>query len=340
MENISVFDSALWAISDNLKKVLMNLDENIKNETYEIRLRCNRPVMLFGKNKSLYLSVDSTVSEKLSDNVYLFSLMELTDTFNRLCGYSIHTYQKDINNGFITMRNGHRVGICGTAVCNSSGEIISIKNVTSLNIRIARFNIGCSDYIVNELINKSDRSLIIAGPPSSGKTTILKDISHSLSVGRISNIKKVVLIDERHELADDENYTANCDVLLSYPKDKAILNALRTLSPEYIISDEVGGNNDIDSIIQCVNTGVNFILSVHSYNLSDFLNRPQSQALLETGCFKNVVFLKGNEPCEIENIYDAEEMLYEVYRRRSGFPCNDILGLQDLTILPEKDSSA
>lgn len=336
----SVFDSALWAISASLKNKLYNLDDAIKKETYEIRLRCNRPVMLYGKYKSMFLEKNSTVSAKPGENTCICSFQEITDTFNRICGYSIHTHQQDINNGFVTVKGGHRVGICGTAVCNGQGEIVSIKDITSLNIRIARNISGCSDEIVKRLLYDGDKSIIIAGAPSSGKTTLLKDLAASLSQGRNTAVKKVALIDERQELTncfDD----CNADVLRSYPKDAAIMCAIRTLSPEYIICDEVGNKADIDAVVQGVNTGVNFVVTVHSFDVEDFLQRPQTQSLLETKCFKKVVFLNSSQtPCSVRNTYDAEELLYEVYRRRVGVADDDLYRLSDFSLLQKQNSSA
>lgn len=332
----NIFDTALWAVSPKLKKILFELSEKVKSDTYEIRLRADRPVMLYGKYGSMFFCRDASLTKHSDDNIYICSNAELNDTFNRLCGYSIHTYQQDINNGFVTVKGGHRVGICGTAVCNGYGDIVSIKDVTSLNIRIARNIKGCSDVVVKSLLSESDKSVIIAGAPSSGKTTLLKDLAENLSSGRQLDLKKVSVIDERCELSANA-YEYNADLLCSYPKDKAIMCALRTLSPEYIICDEIGSNKDIDSIIQGVNSGVNFIVSVHSFDIEDFLRRPQTQALLETRCFKNVVLLNSaNEPCRIKEIYDAEELLYEVYRRRAGVFDNDLYRLSDIAVLQKE----
>ena len=339
-KDTSVFDSALWAVSASLKNKLYNLDDAVKKNTYEIRLRGNRPVMLYGKYNSVFLEKNSETSEKLSDNTCFCSMQEIADTFNRICGYSIHTYQQDINNGFVTVKGGHRVGICGTAVCNGQGEIVSIKDITSLNIRIARNIYGSSDEVVNRLLLYGDKSIIIAGAPSSGKTTLLKDLAQSLSTGRRCAVKKVALIDERQELTAGY-IDANADVLRSYPKDKAIMSALRTLSPEYIICDEIGSGKDIDAVVQGVNTGVNFVVTVHSFDVEDFLKRPQTQALLETKCFENIVFLNSSQtPCSVRNIYDAKELLYEVYRRRVGSADDDLYRVSDLSFLQKQNSTA
>ncbi len=329
----NVFNKAVWPISLNLKRKLLNCDELIKNDTYEIRLRANRPVILFGAKGSLFFSSDSTVSNTLRNNTYICSGEELTETFNRMCGYSIHAHQTSINNGFVTMRGGHRAGIAGTAVLDSKGEIINIRDISSLNIRIARESDGCSSQLVKTFFKDKARSLIIAGPPSSGKTTMLKDLAKKLSSADGCKCFKLAIIDEREELAAVEgaipnnNVGLNCDILNSYPKEKAVLTAVRTLSPEIIVCDEIGSDSEVNAIKHAVNTGVRFVVSIHASDFDELVSRPQVESLLRTYSFDNVVMLAGDgQPCKIKEIYEVGDLLDEINRRRSGIYGNDLVG--------------
>lgn len=327
------FDNALWPISGRLKGVLSAVDGTIKSSTYEIRLRANRPVVLYGAYASVFLGKNAQIEKSASESTYICSVQELTETFNRLCGYSIHTHQFSINNGFVTMKGGHRVGIAGTAVCNSDGEIVNIRDVSSLNIRISRQQTGCSNEIFGKLFSVGSKSVIIAGPPSSGKTTVIRDLARKLSSGEGCEMRKVVVIDEREEIASCESAIPcndiglNCDVLNSYPKDLAILTAIKTLSPEIIVCDEIATASEVNAIRHAVNTGVRFVVTIHASDFDELVSRPQIESLLDTYSFDDVVVLAGGgQPCTVKNIYDSRELRDEIYRRRSGLSGYDGFG--------------
>ncbi|MCM1364058.1 MAG: stage III sporulation protein AA [Faecalibacterium sp.] len=331
-ENQNNFDAAISMISPNIRQLLMNLDERTKKRTYEIRLRANRPVILFGSYSSAFFNDDSTVSMVIKNNTVILTQQELTDTFKRICGYSVHTHQSSIANGYVTMKGGHRVGIAGTAVCDSSGNISSVRDISSVNIRIAREVKNCADELMQRFFKNEANSLIIAGPPSSGKTTMLRDLIRKLSSGITGKCYKISVIDEREEIAavsggiPCRDIGFNCDVLNSYPKQAAIMTALKTLSPQIIACDEIGTLDEVEAIRLGVNTGVRFIVTVHASNFSELVSRPQIERLLETYSFDKIVMLGSGKPGKIEQIYDAGELRDEIYRRRCGIYSDDSLG--------------
>lgn len=315
------FQSALSIIRGQLKTKLINLPEEIKNNTAEIRLRTGKPVMLFGKGGSVYLSSGQGVSQN-KEGAFICYSEDMNDIFSRLCSFSVHSHLQSIVGGFITIQGGHRVGICGTAVTDGSGNIISVRDISSLNIRIAREKIGCSKAIYNTLFHSSLQSIIIAGPPMSGKTTVLRDLVKSLSDGTPS--RKVCVIDERQEIAAmnagfcQRDVGVNTDVFDLYPKEKAVVSALRTMSPEIIAMDELCSERETEAIGLAVNSGVRFIVTVHASDYAEILSRPLLHRLLRTYSFEKLVLLKKDRPGEVEGIYDTKELLDEIIRRNIG----------------------
>ncbi|MCM1164670.1 MAG: hypothetical protein NC299_00895 [Lachnospiraceae bacterium] len=231
----------------------------------EIRLRAGRPAVCVN-----ILGDMRVCSEP-------FSAGELADCFAEICRYSVHSFQEDIARGFVTLDGGHRVGICGTAVTNG-GRIEMFKDISGLNIRIAHEIKGCADEIFSRFFSGGLRSVLIAGKPLCGKTTVLRDLAR-----RLGERHRVTLIDSRNELSASYHGTPtldiglNTDALCGCPKSEGIMLALRTLSPEVVICDEIG--NDGSAVEQALFCGVKIIASAHAASLDELNRRPQTRGI-------------------------------------------------------------
>lgn len=309
------YEYILSYISPRIQNYLRELNEKVIENIQEIRIRSGRPVVIVSTSGSSFLTDRGKTSYILSSNCIVATENEIIDTVNKMCGYSMHSHYEDLLNGYITLPNGSRVGICGTAVYEK--EIVKgIDNINSINIRIPRNVYGVSEEIFENLFSKKLSNLIIAGPPSSGKTTMLRDIAYQLSSGRLGKYHKICVIDERKEIfsskADLSVLGPNSDVLSGFPKGRGISMAVRTMSPEFIICDEIGGADEVNSILDGVNCGVVFILSIHASTLSELRNKKIFRALIEKGGFENVAMLTASDcPCRIKRIYSSGELFDE-----------------------------
>jgi len=309
------FTFTISYISPRIKMYLNKLNENIIYKIQEIRLRNNRPIVIVTPEGSSFLTTSGKTSYINSSNCVITTQNEIDDTFNKMCGYSVHSHYEDIMNGYITLPNGARVGVCGTAVYENE-KVKTVRDINCLNIRIPRNIIGSSEQLFETIFKNNIENILIVGPPSSGKTTILRDIAYQLSSGKIGKFFKVSIIDERKELFPDNKWISdfcpNVDVLSGFPKGKGIMMAVRSLSPEVIICDEIGGSDEINKVIEGMNTGVIFILSVHARNIDDLKRKKEIMHLIERGGFDKIVFLDSSKnPGKINSICDIQEVFNE-----------------------------
>jgi stage III sporulation protein AA len=183
---------------------LRNIQGNKLSMLEEIRLRAQNAVMLSTGYGQVFLGSDGTFV-KNSEEALTISADDINKTLEMMCEFSVYAFGEDIKNGFITLKGGHRVGISGRAVTDS-GNIKTLKDISSLNIRISKEVLGCANKVIRYIIkdSKSIYNTLIISPPKCGKTTILRDITRLLSDGSREmdfESKKVSLIDERSEIA-------------------------------------------------------------------------------------------------------------------------------------------
>ena len=294
----AAFDSASEILCDEIREAVSAIPDNYKKSVQEIRLRSGKPIALTDGTSTLFIDSRGRILFSEGENALVVSQRNIFDTFKRLCGYSVYSYQNQIKNGFITIRGGHRVGLCGTAVI-SEGSISAVNDISSLNIRISRQIFGVSDEIIKSCCPLKG-GIIIIGAPSSGKTTILRDLAYRLSLGIECKRMRTSVIDERGELSgtfhgSSYNDLGLCDVLNGYPKGEGIIHAVRSLSPQVIICDEIGSDEDCRMAVQGFNSGAYIIASVHAFDFEEFLLRPVSKILLASKAFRYAAVLGSSD---------------------------------------------
>ena len=315
------FLEVISQLSDKLYLYLNQIDQLFKSQINEIRLRVNQPIILHSSDTFFFLSNSGRVS-KTPSNLKIISQKDITDSIGKMCEYSLYSYQEQIKNGYITLKGGHRVGISGTGIISENGTISNIRDISSMNIRIARQIKGTANTLFKK-VGENFTGILIIGPPNSGKTTILRDIARSCSIGKFFPLKKVCVIDQRNELS------ATCcgapgfdlgfsDILSSYPKDEGIMHCIKGLSPDIIVCDEIGSLADIAAIKQGVNSGVKIIASMHAFSIEELLKKNAAQELLKTGAFDKIVLLGNNQTLgEILGIFKVGDLIDKTYRNVS-----------------------
>lgn len=284
-------------ISSEVKKFIK--DGNIQ----EIRIKVGKPIILILSNEEKILDC-TTTSE------------EVKGILIKISNYSLYAYEEEIKQGYITIKGGHRVGIAGECVI-SNGEIKTIKNISSLNIRISKAVNGASNKIM-PIITGGNRiyNTLIVSPPKCGKTTILRDIAKNISNGMYSvglKGKKVVIIDERSEIAACYNGVPQMDVgirtdvLDNCLKNTGMIMAIRSLSPDVLICDEIGTLGEVEALNMAFNSGVNIVVTVHGFDIEDISGRKVFKELIEESIIERVVILSSRKGAgTIERVYKIE----------------------------------
>lgn len=306
----SRYAQAIGCLSSPLYKRLVQLAGSLSCTAQEIRLRVNRPLAIVCPEITYYVTkTGGLTSSQIAGSMLIVSRADIADTFHNICNYSVYTRQNEIINGFVTMNGGHRAGISGTAVI-SDGKITNIRDISSINIRIAREHRGCAK-VLSEKLGHLCGGLLVCGAPCSGKTTVLRDFARILST---ENSKNVSLIDERGELAGTssglfQNDIGFCDVYDGYRKSEGMMQALRTMAPDIIVCDEIGSDADVSAIEHAVNCGVTVIATVHAANPSELKRKQNILRLLAESAFTKIVFLSNKtHPGEIVQIMNAGEI--------------------------------
>ncbi len=240
---------------------------------------------------------------------------DIAEMLNKIYRGAAYQYENQMGNGYIPLPGGHRVGLCGTYVVDASGAV-RIRDLSSLNFRICREICGIAEDLFPKLLcNGKFCSTLIVSEPCGGKTTLLTDLVRVLS----KEGYRSAVIDERGEIGASfqgmvqKDLGALADVLDGYPKPYGMMIALRTLSPQVLVCDEIGTEEETERMLEAMNAGVPILVTAHAKNEEELFNRPQIKRLTDAGAISKIVLMKGAKaPGKIRkvmtvNYYDDEE---------------------------------
>lgn len=240
----------------------------------EIRLRVNRPIEVL-TSKYYYLNKEGLTTQSKDAIVCLSS--DLSDAVFNACNHSVFSHNEEIKQGFLTIETGMRLGLAGEIVVDN-GEVSTIKNISSINLRFAKEVKNCSLNALRFLCDDDKFcSTLVISPPNCGKTTFIRDLSYQLSTRQIE--KNILIIDERNEISasingiPSLNIGENVDVYVGCSKQFGIINGIRTMSPDLIIVDEIITNEDFEALKFAFGSGVKIIATVHSLDYNSVLSK-------------------------------------------------------------------
>ncbi len=215
---------------------------------------------------------------------------EMDGILNALCGGSMYAHQETLRQGYVAVRGGIRVGVCGRMRMDG-GRVLGIGEVSSLVFRFPRFVAVPTDAVCRLLrVVHPGRGVLIYSPPGVGKTTMLRALIRALSSP--PQALRLSVIDTREELsACGTEIESGADFLTGYPRAAGIGIATRTLNPQLILCDEIGEVDEAEAICAACNAGVPLVATAHGADTVSLLRRRGLRMMHESGVFGSYVGL-------------------------------------------------
>ncbi|MCD8180330.1 MAG: Flp pilus assembly complex ATPase component TadA [Firmicutes bacterium] len=271
----------------------------------EIHMRLGKPLCIHYADGCFYVNHKGNLTA-LPASAVRVTREHIDEALEIATSASVYSVKEEIKNGFLTIAGGHRIGITGTAVIKED-KVSFIKDISALNYRLAGEVIGAADEVMPMILDGGGiRNTLIISPPGAGKTTMLRDIARQLSYKSY----KVSVVDERREVAAlCEGRSAfdlgfSTDVLEGADKAEGMLMVLRSMSPDVIVTDEIGKQEDIDAVEKITNSGAAVIATIHGRNVEMIKRRDDLRRML---MFFNLVITLGKRG----GIGTVEEALLE-----------------------------
>lgn len=317
--NCAPWEGILPVLPPVLSEIILNLPGEVQEKLEEVRLRHGRPLIIGLAGEDCLVDRKGNLTKNCTQ-AYFVTGDDIQRVTQLVSGCSLYAFEEEIKNGFITLPGGHRVGLTGKTVLEK-GRVKTLKYISGLNIRIARAvnNIAAPvlPYLLDYKLLNIYHTLIFS-PPRCGKTTLLRDLIRQISNG-IPNFNfpglTVGLVDERSELAGcyrgvpQHDVGIRTDVLDGCPKAEGMIMLLRSMAPQVIATDEIGGREDVSALEEVFNAGVKIIVTVHGSSLTELTNRPALNYLINLKLIDRYVLLgrsKGNGT--VEEIIDGKFM--------------------------------
>ena len=295
------FDQAAAVLPPRLRRPALALPEEWRARAEELRLRTGRPMTVLVDGGERPVAGTEAV-----DGEDLRTVLEIASQA------SAHTVLERVRHGFVTVRGGHRIGLCGTAV-TEGGEVTNLRWLSSMDIRVARQVTGAAAAVLSAIRGDGRvAGTLILAPPGAGKTTLLRDLIRALSSGEGGAPVRVGVADERGELAAmrqgvPELDLGPCtDVMDGCTKAAGLGMLLRGMNPQVLAVDEITDPADAEAALQAAGCGVSLLATAHGGTVKDLYLRNVYRPVLEGGVFEKLVTItrdrSGKRTVKVEDL--------------------------------------
>lgn len=277
-----------------------------KQSLNEIRLRIGKPIVVNMLGENMYLTTEGLSSKK--DNALICKTSYVEYILAQASNNSLYTINDQLIRGYISVKGGIRIGVAGDVV-TSEGNIRTIKNIASLNIRIPHDVKNCSLNAYLYLVKNGEvQNTLVVSPPGAGKTTFLRDFA--VQIGKREKNLNLLIVDERCEISGcgmegGLDVGDSTDIYTNCTKKYAFENGIRSMKPDVILTDEINLDSDLEAIENAVTSGVKVVASIHAEDIQDLKNKKAFSHLLNSGLFTRFVVLSCDSgPGTLRGIYN------------------------------------
>lgn len=291
---------AAAVLPQNIRSTACLLDAERQSRAEEFRLRVGQSLRVVIDGREVPLNGPEITGA------------DLRFVLGQASQYSAHMVQQQLSAGYLTVKGGHRIGLCGEAVIKDC-KVYTIHSISSMSIRIARQIEGVGAPVIPQITDEEGSMLdtLILSPPGGGKTTLLRDIVRRISGGIGVPQQRVGLADERRELSAmwegrPQLDVGKCtDIMVDCPKGAAAQILVRGMNPQVLAMDEITAEEDLNALFWAAGCGVRLLATAHGESLLSLRRRPLYRKLLDLKLFQRVVILRqhdGKRSCRVEVI--------------------------------------
>ena len=316
-------DNILIKLPESMRDRIMKLPKMALQQLEEIRIRTNTDTLLISGGREYSLrdgdEITAEVLDEILNRLLDYSYYAYEEELSR--GYiTIEGGHRVGICGRVTLENGqvHLIKDVSSLNIRRSreitgasekilGAVLSPAKVPAEGVPNAGIPAGCGgdrSPALSDLFGACPsaadygrmvvRNTLIISPPKCGKTTMLRDLARNLSNAGF----RIGICDERSEIAGcydgktSYDLGPRTDVLDGCPKADGILMLIRAMSPDVVMTDEIGKPEDAAAIRSALSAGVKIITTIHGSSFEDAAKSAVG-SLITDHVFETLIFLSA-----------------------------------------------